>query len=170
MPAILVASSAVRAHPLTGPLVVLAGALTLLLVSFLTWYRVDLGAISGGARFAARYAAQNGIATSANAWDPWSTPAGLLLFVSVASAIGLAITGVATGARSMGAAAGAMAAGAVASILVALHLLSGPQPRDVVHVTGWAWVGLVCALVVLGGGFVWWDHTQHPVPAARAAA
>ncbi len=157
-----------RAHPLTGPLVVLGGALALLVVSFLTWYRVDLGAISGGAQFAARYAAQNGIATSANAWDPWSTLAGLVLFASVATAIGLAITGVATRARSMGAAAASMGAGAVASILIALHIVSGPQPRHVVEVTGWAWVGLLCAIVVLVGGFVWWDHTQHPVAGARA--
>ena len=160
----------VRAHPLTGPLVVLGGALVLLLVSFLTWYRVDLAAISGGAQFAARYAEQNGIATSANAWDPWSTLAGLVLFATIAGAIGLAITGVATGARSMGAAAASMAAGAVASVLIALHIVSGPQPRKVVEVTGWAWVGLLCAIVVVVGGFVWWDHTQHPLSPARPAA
>ena len=157
-----------RAHPLTGPLVVLGGGLALLLVSFLTWYRVDLTAISGGPQFASRYAAQNGIATSANAWDPWSTLSGVVLFTAMAAAIGLAISGVATGARSMGAAAASLAAGAVASVLIALHIISGPQPRAVVAVTGWAWFGLLCGIVVLVGGFVWWDHTQHPVPAARA--
>ncbi|HVP01765.1 MAG TPA: hypothetical protein VMT10_04275 [Solirubrobacteraceae bacterium] len=154
-----------RSHPLTGPLLVLAGALGLLLVSFLTWYSVDLGAISGGARFAARYAAENGIATNANAWTPWSTFAGIVLFGAIAAAAGLAIGGVATGARSMGAAAGAMGAGALASALIVLHIAARPQPHAVVTVTGWAWVGLLCAVLVLVGGFVWWDHTQHPVPA-----
>ncbi len=160
----------VRAHPLTGPLVVLGGALSLLLVSFLTWYRVDLTAITGGAQFAARYAAQNGIATSADAWEPWSTLAGVALFAAMATAIGLAITGVATGARSMGAAAASMAAGALASVLIVLHVISAPQPHAVVQVTGWAWVGLLCAIVVLVGGFVWWDHIQHPVARRGAAA
>lgn len=160
---------AVRAHPLTGPLIVLGGALMLLLVSLMTWYRVDLGAISGGARFAARYAAQNDIATSANAWDPWGTLSGVLLFAAIAAAVALAIAGIATGARSLGAAAGCMAAGAVATVLVGLHVISGPEPRAVVEVTGWAWVGLACALIVLVGGFVWWDRVQHPVPAGAAA-
>ncbi len=147
-----------------GPLLVLLGSLGLLVVSFFTWYEVDLGAITGGATFARRYADLNQLATGADAWAPWGLFWDLALLATVAGGAALAVFGLATAGRSVGAALGAMALGALGTMTVLLHILNRPQPRSIVNVTGSAWIGLLLAVVIFAGAFLWWD-TAHRFPA-----
>lgn len=147
-----------------GPLLVLLGALGLFVVSFFTWYEVDLGAITGGATFARRYADLNQLATGADAWAPWGLFWDLALLTTVVGSAALAILGLAGAGRAVGAALGAMGLGALGTMTVLLHILNRPQPHAIVSVTGSAWLGLVCAAVIFGGGFLWWDSAhRNPV-------
>lgn len=151
-----------RARPLLGPVLVLAGGLGLLLASLQTWYAVDTAKISVGARFAETYARQNGLALDANAWEPFGYGADLLLLMVIAAAVTLGAVGIASRANDPRPALGALAAGAVGAALVLLHLFSRPKPSDIVVLRGGAWLGLLCCLVVLAGAFAWWDRAQHP--------
>ncbi len=146
-----------------GPLIVLAGAAGLLVVSLMTWYRIDLGGIAGGGAVIARYARENDYATGANAWEPWGLLSDLVLLLVIGAGLLLplaAISGRLTGLR---AALGAIVTGAVGTSLVLLHVvISGPEPQDIVDAQAAAWLGLLCCLVMLGGGFLWWDRVAHP--------
>lgn len=155
-----------RRHPLLGPLLVLAGGLGLLIASLLTWYAIDPAKISVGARFAETYAQQNGLALEANAWEPFGFGSDLLLLAVIAGAVTLGAVGVAGRAADVRPALGALAAGGFGTALVLLHLISKPRPSDIIVVRGGVWLGLLCCLVVLAGGFLWWDRAQHPPRAA----
>ena len=48
------------------------------------------------------------------------------------------------------------------NLLVLLHVVGGPEPQEIVDVKPAAWLGLLCCLAILGGGFLWWDRTAHP--------
>jgi hypothetical protein len=152
----------VRDRLRTGPLIVLAGAAGLLVLSLLTWYRVDIGKISGGPEVIGRYARQNGFSTSANAWEPWGPISDLLLLAVIGAGLllpGGALAGFLSGLLPV---LGAIVAGALGTALVLLHVVSGPQPHDIVEVLPAAWLGLLCCLAMLGGSFVWWDAAAHP--------
>ena len=149
----------------TGPLIVLAAASALFLVSLMTWYEVDLDQIDGGRAVLERFVEQNGFATTANAWEPWGLPSDLMLLLVISSGILLASGTLAGALRGLGPALGAILAGAVGTALLILHVISGPQPSEIVSVRPAAWLGLLCCLAMLGGGFVWWDRTAHPRPA-----
>ena len=146
-----------------GPLIVLAGAAGLLVVSLMTWYRIDLGRIAGGGPVITRYARENDYATGANAWEPFGLVADLVLLLVIGAGLLLplaAISGRLTGLR---AALGAIVAGALGTALVLLHVvISGPEPQDIVDAQPAAWLGLLCCLTILGGGFLWWDRVAHP--------
>ena len=158
-----------RDRPQTGPLMVLAGAAGLLAVSLLTWYEVDLDKIEGGRAVIGRFARANDFATSANAWQPWGPAAGLLLALVILA--GLALAGGTIGGALGGPlpALGAILAGSLGTALVLLHIISGPDPQDIVAVRPPAWFGLLCCLAILGGGFLWWDRAAHPRPGEPAA-
>jgi len=153
----------VRERLKPGPLIVLAGAAGLLVVSLMTWYRIDLGRIAGGGPVITRYARENDYATGANAWEPFGLVADLVLLLVIGAGLLLplaAISGRLTGLR---AALGAIVAGALGTALVLLHVvISGPEPQDIVDAQPAAWLGLLCCLTILGGGFLWWDRVAHP--------
>jgi len=153
----------VRERLKPGPLIVLAGAAGLLVVSLMTWYRIDLGKIAGGGPVITRYARENDYATGANAWEPFGLVADLVLLLVIGAGLLLplaAISGRLTGLR---AALGAIVAGALGTALVLLHVvISGPEPQDIVDAQPAAWLGLLCCLTILGGGFLWWDRVAHP--------
>lgn len=146
----------------TGPLIVLAAAAGLLVLSLMTWYEVDLSKIEGGRAVLERYVKQAGFATSANAWEPWGLPADLVLLAVIGAGIvlaGLTLLGVL---RGLAPAAGAIVASAIGTALVLLHVVSGPEPSEIVSVRPAAWLGLLCCAAMLAGGFVWWDRAAHP--------
>jgi hypothetical protein len=153
----------VRERLQPGPLIVLAGAAGLLVVSLMTWYRIDLGRIAGGGGVIARYARDNDYATGANAWEPWGLISDLVLLLVIGAGLLLplaAMTGRLSGLR---AALGAILTGALGTALVLLHVvISAPEPQDIVDVQAAAWLGLVCSVAMLGGGFLWWDRVAHP--------
>jgi len=153
----------VRERLKPGPLIVLAGAAGLLVVSLMTWYRIDLGRIAGGGPVITRYARENDYATGANAWEPFGLVPDLVLLLVIGAGLLLplaAISGRLTGLR---AALGAIVAGALGTALVLLHVvISGPEPQDIVDAQPAAWLGLLCCLTILGGGFLWWDRVAHP--------
>lgn len=138
----------------------------LLIVSLLTWYAVDPAKISVGAHFAQSYAQQNSLALEANAWEPFGFGSDLLLLAVIAGAVTLGAMGIAGRAGDLRPALGALAAGGVGTALVLLHLISKPRPSDIIVIRSGVWLGLLCCLVVLAGGFLWWDRAQHPPRAA----
>lgn len=146
----------------TGPLIVLAAAAGLLVLSLMTWYEVDLSKIEGGRAVLERYVQQAGFATTANAWEPWGLPSDLVLVAVIVAGVllgGLALLGVLHG---LAPAAGAIVAGALGTAIVLLHVVSGPQPSEIVSVQAAAWLGLLCCVAMLGGAFLWWDRVAHP--------
>jgi hypothetical protein len=154
----------VRERLQTGPLIVLAGAAGLLIVSLMTWYRIDLSKIDGGSAVISRYAHENDFAIAANAWEPWGTLPNLVLLLVIGAGAVLAV-GVLGGRLSgLRPALGAIVAGALGTALVLLHVVSGPEPEAIVDVQPVAWLGLMCCLAMLGGGFLWWDRVAHPRP------
>lgn len=152
---------AVRVRPLSGPLLVLAGALALLVLSLMTWYEVRLGTLPGGERFAAQLAREAGFATSANGWEPYGLLSDALLLTVVVGGAALALTGLATGAALVAPALAALAVGAVGVVLVGLRLLDGPQPGELVSTRAPAWLALLATLAMLAGAALWWDRAQH---------
>ncbi len=152
---------AVRVRPLSGPLLVLAGALALLVLSLMTWYEVRLGRLPGGERFAAQLAREAGFATSANGWEPYGLLSDALLLTVVVGGAALALTGLATGAALVAPALAALVVGAVGVVLVGLRLLDGPQPGELVSTRAPAWLALPATLAMLAGAALWWDRAQH---------
>jgi hypothetical protein len=152
----------VRQRPQTGPLIVLVAAAGLLVVSVLTWYTIDVGKIEGGRAVVQRFVDQNDFATSANAWEPWGVPSDLLLLVVILAGIALPAATLAGALRGLGPALGAIITGALGTALVLIHVVSPPEPGEIVQVEPAAWLGLACCLAMLVGAFLWWDRTAHP--------
>ena len=149
-----------------GPLLVLIGAAALLGASLLTWYAIDLSGIPGGAGGAAAYARRAGFATTADAWRPWGFFSDAVLFCVIAGGIGLGALGLAfgTGGRRLLMPGAALGLGVAGVLLVTVHVIEQPTPRDVVEVRPAAWLGLAAAVVLLVGAAMWWDR------AVRSAA
>jgi len=152
----------VRERLKPGPLIVLAGASALLVVSLMTWYRIDLGRIAGGGPVITRYARDNDFATGANAWEPWGPVSDLVLLLVIGAGIAVPLAAIAGRLTGLRAALAAIVAGAVGTALVLIHVVSGPKPHDIVDVQFAAWLGLLCCVAMLGGGFLWWDRVAHP--------
>jgi len=153
----------VRERLKPGPLIVLAGAAGLLVASLLTWYRIALGKIAGGGAVIARYARENDYATGANAWEPWGPLPNLVLLLVIGAGLLLPLAAMAGRLTGLRAALGAIVTGALGTSLVLLHVvISGPEPQDIVDAQPAAWLGLLCCLTMLGGGFLWWDRVAHP--------
>ncbi len=153
-----------RNHRLFGPLLAIAGAVALFVISLMTWYQVDLSKISVGAKFAAQYAKQADLATSANAWEPWGYGSDIVMLAVILGSIALGIVLIGGGARAVGLAGALLALGVVGTLLVLLHILSGPQPSEIVDVQPIAWLGALSALVILAGGYLSFDYAQHSAP------
>ena len=151
-----------RQRPQTGPLIVLAAAAGLFVLSFLTWYTVDLDGIEGGRAVVQRFVDQNDFATSANAWEPWGLPADLLLLLVIGAGVALPAATLAGALRGLAPALGAIVAGALGTARGRMHVLSPPQPSEIVGVEPAAWLGLLCCIAMLAGAFLWWDRTAHP--------
>jgi hypothetical protein len=55
-------------------------------------------------------------------------------------------------------------AGALAALLILYRIVNQPGPNDVIEVQAGAWLGLVAALVIAGGG--WRSMRVEPIPGA----
>ena len=159
-----------RNQRLLGPLLAIVGAVALFVISLMTWYQVDLSKISVGAKFAAQYAKQADLATSANAWEPWGYVSDIVMLVVILGSIALGIALIGGGARAVGLAGALLALGVIGTLLVLLHILSGPQPSEIVDVQPIAWLGALSTLLILAGGYLSFDYAQHsPPPQPKAA-
>ena len=161
-----------RNHRLFGPLLGIIGGAAFFVISLTTWYEVDLAKISVGAKFAAQYAKQANLATSANAWEPWGFGSDVLMAIVIVGSIGLGVALIVGGARAVGLSGALLALGIIGTLLVLLHILSGPQPSEIVDVQPIAWLGALSTLVILAGGYLSFDYAQHvapqePKPAAK---
>jgi len=154
----------VRNQRLFGPPLAILGAVALFVISLMTWYEVDLSKISVGAKFAAQYAKQADLATSANAWEPWGFGSDILMLAVILGAIGLGVLLIAGSSRAVVLAGALLALGVIGTLLVLLHILSGPQPSDLVDVQPIAWLGALSALLILAGGYLSFDYAQHSAP------
>jgi len=154
----------VRNQRLFGPPLAILGAVALFVISLMTWYEVDLSKISVGAKFAAQYAKQADLATSANAWEPWGFGSDILMLAVILGAIGLGVLLIAGSSRAVVLAGALLALGVIGTLLVLLHILSGPQPSDLVDIQPIAWLGALSALLILAGGYLSFDYAQHSAP------
>ena len=159
-----------RNQRLFGPSLAIVGAVALFVISLMTWYQVDLSKISVGAKFAAQYAKQADLATSANAWEPWGFGSDILMLAVIVGAIGLGVLLIAGSSRAVVLAGALLALGVIGTLLVLLHILSGPQPSDLVDVQPIAWLGALSALLILAGGYLSFDYAQHSAPQQPKAA
>ncbi len=153
-----------RNQRLFGPPLAILGAVALFVISLMTWYQVDLSKISVGAKFAAQYAKQADLATSANAWEPWGFGSDILMLAVIVGAIGLGVLLIAGSSRAVVLAGALLALGVIGTLLVLMHILSGPQPSDLVDVQPIAWLGALSALLILAGGYLSFDYAQHSAP------
>ena len=153
-----------RNHRLFGPLLAIVGAAAFFVISLMTWYQVDLSKISVGAKFAAQYAKQADLATSANAWEPWGFGSDILMLAVIVGAIGLGVLLIAGSSRAVALAGALLALGVIGTLLVLLHILSGPQPSDLVDVQPIAWLGALSTILIIVGGYLSFDYAQHGVP------
>jgi len=154
----------VRNNHLFGPLAAIVGAAAFFVISLMTWYQVDLSKVSVGAKFAAQYAKQADLATSANAWAPWGIVSGFVMFAVITGAIGLSVMLLTRGTRSVPLAAGLLAVGTVGTLLVLLHIVSGPSPTEIVDLQPIAWVGALSTILIMVGGYLSFDYAQHEAP------
>ena len=159
-----------RNQRLFGPSLAILGAVALFVISLMTWYQVDLSKISVGAKFAAQYAKQADLATSANAWEPWGFGSDVLMLAVIVGAIGLGVLLIAGSSRAFAPAGALLALGVIGTLLVLLHILSGPQPSDLVDIQPIAWLGALSALLILAGGYLSFDYAQHSAPQQPKAA
>ena len=153
-----------RNQRLFGPPLAILGAVALFVISLMTWYEVDLSKISVGAKFAAQYAKQADLAISANAWEPWGYGSDIVMLAVILGSIALGIALIGGGARAIGLAGALLALGVIGTLLVLLHILSGPQPSDLVDVQPIAWLGALSAILILAGGYLSFDYAQHSAP------
>lgn len=153
-----------RNQRLFGPPLAILGAVALFVISLMTWYEVDLSKISVGAKFAAQYAKQADLATSANAWEPWGFGSDILMLAVIVGAIGLGVLLIAGSSRAVVLAGALLALGVIGTLLVLMHILSGPQPSDLVDVQPIAWLGALSAILILAGGYLSFDYAQHSAP------
>ena len=153
-----------RNQRLFGPSLAIVGAVALFVISLMTWYEVDLSKISVGAKFAAQYAKQADLATSANAWEPWGFGSDVLMLAVIVGAIGLGVLLIAGSSRAVALAGALLALGVIGTLLVLLHILSGPQPSDLVDIQPIAWLGALSATLILVGGYLSFDYAQHGAP------
>ena len=153
-----------RNQRLFGPSLAIVGAVALFVISLMTWYEVDLSKISVGAKFAAQYAKQADLAISANAWEPWGYGSDIVMLAVILGSIALGIALIGGGARAIGLAGALLALGVIGTLLVLLHILSGPQPSDLVDVQPIAWLGALSAILILAGGYLSFDYAQHSAP------
>ena len=153
-----------RNHRLLGPLLAIVGAAAFFVISLMTWYQVDLAKISVGAKFAAQYAKQADLATSANAWEPWGFGSDILMLVVIVGAIGLGVLLITGSSRAFALAGALLALGVIGTLLVLLHILSGPQPSDLVDVQPIAWLGALSTILIIVGGYLSFDYVQHGEP------
>ena len=161
-----------RNNPLPGPAIAIVSSIAFFVISLMTWYTIDLSKISVGAKFATQYAKQADFATSANAWEPWGIVSDFLMFAVIVGGIVLSVMLIAGGVKAVPQAAGLLGLGVVGTMLVLLHILSGPQPSEIVNVEPISWLGALSAIGIVLGGYLSFDYSQHGVspsqpPAAR---
>ncbi|MBJ7243895.1 MAG: hypothetical protein JHD03_03645 [Solirubrobacteraceae bacterium] len=82
----------------------------------------------------------------------------------ILGAIGLGVLLIAGSSRAVVLAGALLALGVIGTLLVLLHILSGPQPSDLVDVQPIAWLGALSALLILAGGYLSFDYAQHSAP------
>ena len=84
--------------------------------------------------------------------------------------IGLGVLLIAGSSRAVVLAGALLALGVIGTLLVLMHILSGPQPSDLVDVQPIAWLGALSALLILAGGYLSFDYAQHSAPQQPKAA
>lgn len=135
-----------------GSAIAAVGAVALFIVSLQTWYVIDLSKVSGGDALVEQYAREAGFALSANAWEPRGYLSDLIMFLVIAgtlAAVGWVLAG---GGRLAGTTV--LLIGIVGILQQLVYLLSTPSPAAIVEVRPIAWLGLLCALAIAGGGFL----------------
>ena len=115
-----------------------AGGLALLITLFLPWYTLDVAGF--------------GLHVTATAWQAFSV-SDILLALFALPAIALpVVTATAAGPAKPVAFTVLGSVGSILALLLVLyHLLNQPGPNDVVGLRYGAWLGLLAALVMLGG-------------------
>jgi hypothetical protein len=118
-----------------GEALAAAGALGLLLATFLTWYEGPEG-------------------TSLDAWQAFSVT-DLILALLIALALALAVLAVTQRAPALPVAAGVVTAAAsiACALLVLYRIVNQPGPNDALDVRPGAWLGLLALLVVAAGAW-----------------
>lgn len=137
---------------LLGSAIAAIGAIALFIVSLQTWYVIDVSKIPGGEGLVEQYAREAGFALSANAWEPRGYLSDLIMFIVIAGtlvAVGWVLAG---GGRLAGTTV--LVIGLVGVLQQLVYLLSTPAPAQIVEVRPIAWLGLLCALAIAGGGFL----------------
>ena len=135
-----------------GCVLAAGGAIALFIVSLQTWYVIDVAKIPGGEKLVEQYARQADFALTANAWEPWGPISDLLMFIVIAGtlvAVGWVLAG---GGRLAGTVV--LLIGIAGILQQMVHLLSGPQPSEIVDVKGIAWLALLAAVAIAAGGFL----------------
>jgi hypothetical protein len=124
-----------------------AGAVALLAAMFLHWYGSDLGTVR----------------IEATAWQAFDVLDVVLVLLAL---VALALVVLQATRRSPAVPVAfsvfTALAGALAALLILYRIVNQPGPNDVVEVQAGAWLGLLAALIIAGGG--WRSIRVEPVP------
>jgi hypothetical protein len=136
-----------------------AGGIALLAAMFLHWYALDLGPVPDAVSDFVDIGAE------ATAWQAFGVLDIVLALLALVP-LGLVITQATRSSPSIPIAFTVLTtlAGALAALLILYRIVNQPGPNDVVEVQAGAWLGVLAALVIAGGG--WRSMRVEPIPGA----
>jgi hypothetical protein len=135
----------------TGERIAAGAAVLLFIDMFLSWYKVDIGAVVPGVKRLG--ISVPGVDTTASAWQAFSTT-DLFLLLVILVAVGLALLTASQRSVALPVAASVITSvlGAIATFIVFMRLIDQPGPDQFIKIQFFAWVGLIlCALIAYGG-------------------